>query len=129
MCSTSFLTSHFLGYSRSLRQVLGALASIMMVWVITLNLLAEAIHRLIEPEPVNGKGECGAPLWQKRRASWFHSAVHFAQTGRGELTAFRCITTAPCKHAVHSRSVAPAVCCPLLQSCSLWRRLAWPATC
>ncbi len=38
-------------------QVLGALASVMMVWVITLNLLAEAIHRLIEPEPVNGKGE------------------------------------------------------------------------
>ncbi|KAI7843642.1 hypothetical protein COHA_002881 [Chlorella ohadii] len=41
------------GYHRV--EVLGALASVMMVWVITLNLLAEAIHRLIEPEPVNGK--------------------------------------------------------------------------
>lgn len=40
-------------------QVLGALVSVMMVWVITLNLLLEAVRRLVEPEPVNGKGGWG----------------------------------------------------------------------
>lgn len=38
-------------------QVLGALASVLAVWVVTINLLAEAVRRIVTPEPVDGKGE------------------------------------------------------------------------
>ncbi|KAL4446379.1 hypothetical protein ABPG77_003186 [Micractinium sp. CCAP 211/92] len=41
------------GYHRV--EVLGALASVLAVWIVTANLLAEAVHRIIAPEPVNGK--------------------------------------------------------------------------
>lgn len=40
-------------------QVLGALASVMTVWLVTGLLLFEAIQRIITPEPVNGKRERG----------------------------------------------------------------------
>lgn len=66
-------------------QVLGALASVMMVWVITLNLLAEAIHRLIEPEPVNGKGEA----WH----GWMPQPKYLAA---GKRVPHACPAAAPC---------------------------------
>lgn len=40
-------------------EVLGALASILTVWLVTGILLVEAIQRIITPEAVNGKSECG----------------------------------------------------------------------
>lgn len=39
-------------------EVLGALASILTVWLVTGILLVEAIQRIITPEPVNGKSKC-----------------------------------------------------------------------
>ncbi|KAL4423676.1 hypothetical protein ABPG75_000977 [Micractinium tetrahymenae] len=46
--------SHFsFGYHRV--EVLGALASVLAVWVVTANLLVEAVRRIITPEPVDGK--------------------------------------------------------------------------
>lgn len=41
------------GYHRV--EVLGALASVLAVWVVTINLLVEAVRRIITPEPVDGK--------------------------------------------------------------------------
>lgn len=41
------------GYHRS--EVLGALASILLIWGIIVFLLIEAVHRIIEPEEINGK--------------------------------------------------------------------------
>jgi solute carrier family 30 (zinc transporter), member 2 len=41
------------GYHRS--EVLGALASILLIWGIIVFLLIEAIHRIIEPEEINGE--------------------------------------------------------------------------
>ena len=38
-------------------EVLGALASILSVWLVTGVLVFEAINRIMNPEPVNGKGE------------------------------------------------------------------------
>ena len=38
-------------------EVLGALASILSVWLVTGVLVFEAINRIMTPEPVNGKGE------------------------------------------------------------------------
>lgn len=38
-------------------EVLGALASILTVWLVTGILLVEAIQRILVPEPVNGKGD------------------------------------------------------------------------
>lgn len=43
------------GYHRI--EVLGALASILSVWLVTGILLWEAVQRIINPEPVNGKGK------------------------------------------------------------------------
>ena len=43
------------GYHRI--EVLGALASILSVWLVTGILLWEAVQRILKPEPVNGKGE------------------------------------------------------------------------
>lgn len=57
-------------------EVLGALASVLTVWLVTGILLFEAVNRVINPEPVNGKGErprasavfpapgCGVPALQ-----------------------------------------------------------------
>jgi zinc transporter 2 len=41
------------GYHRA--EILGALASIMLIWGIIIYLFIEAIHRLIDPEEINGK--------------------------------------------------------------------------
>jgi zinc transporter 2 len=41
------------GYHRA--EILGALASIMLIWGIIIYLFIEAIHRLFDPEPINGK--------------------------------------------------------------------------
>lgn len=43
-------------------QVLGALASVMTVWLVTGILLFEAVQRIITPEPVDGKRE-----WEQAR--------------------------------------------------------------
>ena len=43
------------GYHRV--EVLGALASIMIIWLVTGILVVEAVQRVITPETVNGKGE------------------------------------------------------------------------
>lgn len=41
------------GYHRA--EILGALTSIMLIWGIIVYLFIEAIHRLIDPEPINGE--------------------------------------------------------------------------
>ena len=41
------------GYHRA--EILGALASIMLIWGILVYLFIEAIHRLIDPEEINGE--------------------------------------------------------------------------
>jgi zinc transporter 2 len=41
------------GYHRS--EVLGALASIILIWGIIVFLLIEGVHRIIEPEEIDGK--------------------------------------------------------------------------
>jgi len=41
------------GYHRA--EILGALASIMLIWGIIIYLFIEAIHRLIDPEEIDGK--------------------------------------------------------------------------
>ena len=38
-------------------EVLGALASVLSTWLVTGILLYEAVNRVINPSPVNGKGE------------------------------------------------------------------------
>lgn len=43
------------GYHRV--EVLGALASVLMIWLVTGILVVEAIQRIINPEEVNGKSE------------------------------------------------------------------------
>ena len=40
-------------------EVLGALASVLTVWLVTGVLVFEAVNRIINPEPVNGKSERG----------------------------------------------------------------------
>jgi zinc transporter 2 len=40
------------GYHRT--EVLGALASIMLIWGIVIYLFIEAIHRIVDPEPIDG---------------------------------------------------------------------------
>lgn len=47
--------------SPSPTQVLGALASVMTVWLVTGVLLFEAVQRIITPEYVDGKSECCCP--------------------------------------------------------------------
>jgi solute carrier family 30 (zinc transporter), member 2 len=41
------------GYHRA--EVLGALASIMLIWGIVIYLFIEAIHRIVDPEPIDGE--------------------------------------------------------------------------
>ena len=41
------------GYHRA--EVLGALASIMLIWGIIIYLFIEAIHRIVDPEPIDGE--------------------------------------------------------------------------
>lgn len=58
------------GYHRV--EVLGALVSVMAVWVVTAMLLLEAVQRVIRPEPVDGKGACalgGAELPGREQAA------------------------------------------------------------
>ena len=45
-------------------QVLGALASVMTVWLVTGILLFEAVQRIIHPEYVDGKSEWGEEVAQ-----------------------------------------------------------------
>ena len=40
------------GYHRA--EILGALASIMLIWGIIIYLFIEAIHRIVDPEPIRG---------------------------------------------------------------------------
>ena len=41
------------GYHRA--EVLGALTSIMLIWGIIIYLFIEAIHRIVDPEPIDGE--------------------------------------------------------------------------
>ena len=54
------------GYHRV--EVLGALASVMTVWLVTGILLVEAIQRIITPEEVDGKRECRFGMGGRRPA-------------------------------------------------------------
>lgn len=41
------------GYHRA--EILGALASIMLIWGIIIYLFIEAVHRIVHPEPIDGE--------------------------------------------------------------------------
>lgn len=59
-------------------EVLGALGSVLTVWLVTGVLLFEAVNRLITPEPVNGKSECAALL-----GSWLGRQGWAVEAGAG----------------------------------------------
>ena len=62
-------------------QVLGALASVMTVWLVTGILLFEAVQRIINPEPVDGKSECGGLQLPAAPGCMAASTVHWCWAG------------------------------------------------
>ncbi len=53
------------GYHRA--EILGALVSILIIWLVTGALVFEAVQRTIKPVPVNGKG--GWFVWPERHST------------------------------------------------------------
>lgn len=54
-------SSYSFGYHRA--EIIGALLSILVIWAVTGALLWEAVQRILTPEVVDGKSECGL-LWR-----------------------------------------------------------------
>jgi zinc transporter 2 len=48
-------SNHHMSFGYHRAEILGALASIMLIWGIIIYLFIEAIHRMIHPEPIDGE--------------------------------------------------------------------------
>lgn len=73
----------------ALLQVLGALASVMTVWLVTGILLFEAVQRIITPEHVDGKRECRTRGGQGALTPACKRVLHCMGAGLGSGAAFR----------------------------------------
>lgn len=47
--------THTLSFGYHRAEILGALISVMLIWVLTLFLVVEAAHRFSKPQPVKGR--------------------------------------------------------------------------
>lgn len=132
------------GYHRV--EVLGALASVMTVWLVTGILLFEAVQRIINPEHVDGKSEWGCCNKQHRCSQLLRVLGWPVDAGPAGL-AVQCmacnmpwlhamcratlcwaVTTLPaCNRRSHAEWHLPPA--PAKQSCSSLPWRAWPAMC
>ena len=114
------------GYHRV--EVLGALASVLIIWLVTGVLVFEAVNRVIHPEEVKGKSE-----WLFRFSCFFPAAIGkpacswWQRYTPGSMLAAVAWAAActPCPSSNPAPLPCPALSLVLLQSCSLWQ---WQAS-